>query len=136
MNGTQNDPSTNAAKPLILVVDDNQEAANTMALLLKLTGNEVHVRYDRQAGVEAAGQLRPSVIIMDISMPGMDGYQACRASREQPWGKTMKLIALSGYGQADDRQRSNQAGFDVHLVKPVDPLALQQLIDPQAQTAP
>jgi CheY-like chemotaxis protein len=120
--------NTNPPKRRVLVVDDNHDAATTLALLLKLTGNEAHTRFDGQAGVEAADSLRPQVVILDISMPGMDGYQACRFIRAQSWGKAMLLIALSGYGQADDVQRSIEAGFDTHLVKPVDLALLKALL--------
>ena len=125
---THTSPSAPAPKRRVLIVDDNQDAATTLALILKLTGNESHTRFDGQAGVEAAESLRPQVVILDISMPGMDGYQACRYIREQPWGKAMLLIALSGYGQADDIQRSIETGFDRHLVKPVDLPALKELL--------
>ena len=125
---THTSPSAPAPKRRVLIVDDNQDAATTLALILKLTGNESHTRFDGQAGVEAAESLRPQVVILDISMPGMDGYQACRYIREQPWGKAMLLIALSGYGQADDIQRSIETGFDKHLVKPVDLPALKELL--------
>ena len=118
----------NNIKRRVLVVDDNKDAADTMALLLKLTGYDVHTRYDGQAAVDAAESLRPQVVISDISMPGMDGYQACRLIREKPWGKTMLLIALSGYGQADDIQRSTEAGFDAHLVKPVEIAVVEALL--------
>ena len=118
----------NTIKRRVLVVDDNKDAADTMALLLKLTGYDVHTRYDGQAAVDAAESLRPQVVISDISMPGMDGYQACRLIREKPWGKTMLLIALSGYGQADDIQRSTEAGFDAHLVKPVEIAVVEALL--------
>lgn len=127
MDPTKNMP-TDTTKRRVLVVDDNQDAATTLALILKLTGHEAHTRYDGQTGVEAAGSLRPQVVILDISMPGMDGYQACRFIRKEPWGKAMVLIALSGYGQADDIQRSTEAGFDAHLVKPVDLAALNELL--------
>lgn len=123
-----NTTSPDATKRRVLVVDDNQDAATTLALILKLTGYEAHSRYDGKAGVEAAESLQPQVVILDISMPVMDGYQACRFIREQSWGKTMLLIALSGYGQADDMQRSTEAGFDAHLVKPVDMAVLKKLL--------
>lgn len=121
-------PAADAPKRRVLIVDDNQDAATTLAMLLKLIGNDVHACFDGQAGVEAAERLRPQVVILDISMPVMDGYQACRFIREQPWGKSIVLIALSGYGQDDDIQRSTEVGFDAHLVKPVDLPTLKKLI--------
>ena len=128
MDSNTNNTTPGLLKRRVLVVDDNQDAATTLALLLKLTGHEAHTRFDGSAGVEAAEDLRPQVIILDISMPGMDGYQACRFIREQPWGRPILLIALSGYGQEDDKRRSREAGFDAHLVKPVDLAALKGLL--------
>lgn len=125
-NGRQPGP-----KRRVLVIDDNQDAATTLAMLLKLTGNEAHTRFDGRAGIEAAENLRPQVIILDISMPDLDGYQTCRLIREQPWGRNMLLIALSGYGQAEDKRRSAEAGFDAHLVKPVDLPSLNELLASQ-----
>lgn len=116
------------AKRRVLVVDDNQDAATTLSMLLKLLGNDVYTRHDGRAGIEAADSLRPQVVILDISMPGLDGYQTCRLIREQPWGQAMTLIALSGYGQEDDKRRSREAGFDAHLVKPVDLSRLNELL--------
>ena len=120
--------SVPARKRQVLVVDDNHDAAKTLAMLLKLLGNEVHTRHDGLSGVEAAESLRPQVAILDISMPGMDGYQAAQRIREQPWGQHLMLIALSGYGQEEDKRRSREAGFDTHLVKPVDMSALSELL--------
>ena len=120
--------SVPARKRQVLVVDDNHDAARTLAMLLKLLGNEVHTRHDGLSGVEAAESLRPQVAVFDISMPGMDGYQAAQRIREQPWGQHLMLIALSGYGQEEDKRRSREAGFDTHLVKPVDMAALNELL--------
>ena len=123
-----NNTTPGVLKRRVLIVDDNQDAATTLALILKLTGHEAHIRFDGQTGVEAAESLRPQVVILDISMPGMDGYQACRFIREQPWGKPVLLVALSGYGQEDHKRRSTEAGFDAHLVKPVDLTTLKELL--------
>ncbi|XWW44703.1 PAS domain S-box protein [Fibrella sp. USSR17] len=116
------------SKRRILVVDDNKDAATTLAMLLKLTGNETHTRFDGLAGVEAAEALRPQVVLLDINMPVMDGYQACRLIKEKPWAKDTLLIALSGYGQDEDKRRSKEAGFAEHLVKPVDLAQLTTLL--------
>jgi PAS domain S-box-containing protein len=110
----------------ILVVDDNVDAAFTLQMLLKLKGFHTDVRYGGQEAIEAAESLAPEVILMDISMPGMSGYDACRLIRQQPWGKTIVIVALTGFGKEEDRQLSKEAGFDGHLVKPVD---LQTLLD-------
>lgn len=112
----------------ILVVDDNQDAAFTLAMLLKLKGNEVYTRYDGHAAVAAAESLQPDVIILDIAMPNLDGYETCQLIRKQPWAKDIFLVALSGYGQEKDKLLSRQAGFDDHLVKPVDLDALTRLL--------
>ena len=104
----------------ILVVDDNVDAANTLHDLLDLDGFEVTTAYDGVAAVSAAAAIQPEVVVMDIGMPGMNGYDAARLIREQPGGKGMVLIALTGWGQATDKKRASLAGFDHHLVKPVD----------------
>ena len=108
------------SRPRILVIDDNADAALSLSMLLKLKGYEVQSRLSGQAGLQAADEWRPGVIVCDISMPGLDGYQTARLIREQPWGAAIYLLALTGYGQAEDKQRSEAAGFDAHLVKPVD----------------
>ncbi len=118
------DIPTNVDTLRILVIDDNPDATMTLGMLLTLKGYETHTRTSGQAGVEAAKQLRPSVILLDIGMPGLDGYETCRLIREQPWGQRITVIALTGYGQEEDRQRTRDAGFDGHLVKPVDLEAL------------
>ncbi len=117
----------------ILIVDDNRDAADSLALLLRLTGNEVHTAYDGVAGVEAAERLRPDVVLLDVGMPRLNGYDACRRIRSRPWCNGTVLIALTGWGQEHDRRCSTEAGFDAHLVKPVDPIALSQIISSRAQ---
>ncbi len=113
-------PPGNGAARKILVVDDNQDAANTLELLLDMDGFQVTTVYDGVAAVAAAETEAPDVIIMDIGMPGMDGYAAARTIRQQVHGKDMMLIALTGWGQSTDRKRATEAGFNHHLVKPVD----------------
>ena len=119
------------ATPLrrILVVDDNRDAATTLAMLLDLTGNETHTAYDGQEAVEAAATLRPDVIVLDIGLPKLNGYEACRKIREQPWSKDIVIVALTGWGQEEDRRKSKEAGFDGHLVKPADHAVLTKLLD-------
>ena len=104
----------------ILVVDDNVDAADTLEALLCMDGFEVTTAYDGIAAVAAAENTRPDVVVMDIGMPGMDGYDAARRMRQQPGGQDMVLIALTGWGQSTDKNRASDAGFDYHLVKPVD----------------
>jgi signal transduction histidine kinase/ActR/RegA family two-component response regulator len=116
----------------ILVVDDNRDSAESLAMLLKLTGNETRTAYDGLEAVEAAARFRPDVVLMDVGLPNLNGYDAARRIREQPWGKGMVLVALTGWGQDEDRQKSKEAGFNDHLVKPLDHAALMQLL---AETA-
>lgn len=112
----------------ILVADDNQDQAESLAQLLRLSGNEVEVVHDGVALVEAAERLRPQAAIVDIGMPGLDGYEAARRIRGEAWGKAMKLVAQTGWGREEDRKRALAAGFDAHLVKPVEPGALLKLL--------
>jgi len=112
----------------ILIVDDNPDSADSLAMLLKIKGYEVGTAYDGEQAVEAAGTLRPNVVLLDIGMPKLNGYEACCRIREQPWGQGMFLIALTGWGQEDDRRRTEEAGFNQHMVKPVDPAALMELL--------
>jgi len=113
----------------ILVVDDNRDSADSLSEILKMLGNDIHTAYDGQEGVDAAGDFRPDVILLDIGLPKLNGYEACRRIREQPWGKDVVMIAATGWGQRNDRLRANAAGFDHHLVKPVDPQALIDLLN-------
>jgi CheY-like chemotaxis protein len=96
--------------------------------LLTFMGNDTRTAYDGQQGVDAAGEYRPDVILLDIGLPSLNGFEACRLIREQPRGKRVVIIALTGWGQDEDRRRSREAGFDHHLVKPVDPQALMKMI--------
>jgi CheY-like chemotaxis protein len=120
----------------ILVVDDNHDAADTLAMMLKLTGNQVHTCYDGISAVAAAGTFNPMVILLDIGMPDVNGYETCRMIREKPWGEPIIIIALTGYGLEEDIRKSKEAGFNAHLLKPVDlnelVSALDKLISKQA----
>lgn len=117
------------AKRRILVVDDNEDSAVSLEMMLQLLGNEVRSARDGYKAVELAGQFRPQVILMDIGMPHLNGYEATRCIREQPWGRDMAIIALSGWGQEKDRAKSKEAGCDGHLVKPVELSELEKLLD-------
>jgi signal transduction histidine kinase len=112
----------------ILVADDNRDTASTLAILLKMMGNDVRTAHDGSEAVQAAGAFHPQVALLDIGMPKMNGYEAARTIREEPWGKKMILIAVTGWGQDEDRRKSEEAGFDQHMVKPVDPQALMKLL--------
>jgi CheY-like chemotaxis protein len=112
----------------ILVVDDNQESADSLATLLQIHGHATFVAYDGLEALAAAEQLRPEVVLLDIGLPKLNGYEVCRRIRERPLGKRMVLIALTGWSQEEDRRKSREAGFDAHLVKPVDLSALLKLL--------
>jgi signal transduction histidine kinase len=112
----------------ILVVDDNPDAAESLAMLLKLSGHDVHIAHDGLEAVEEAAKLQPDVILLDIGLPRLDGYEAARRIRKQPRDKGVILVALTGWGQDEDRRRSEEAGFDAHMIKPVDLDALANLL--------
>jgi PAS domain S-box-containing protein len=112
----------------ILVVDDNRDSANSMAIMLKLMGNEVRTAHDGIEAIETAQEFRPKAILMDLGMPRLNGYEATRRIREQPWGRGMLIIALTGWGQEADRSQSQEAGCDGHLVKPVNLSDLESLL--------
>jgi CheY-like chemotaxis protein len=112
----------------ILVVDDNVDIADSLAMMLEMTGNEVRTAHDGLEGVAAAAAYRPDMILLDIGMPKMNGYEACRRIREQPWGKGILIAAVTGWGQEEDKRRSQEAGFDHHLLKPVELTAIAKLL--------
>lgn len=118
-----------ASRLRILVVDDNQDAANSMAAMLELMGHEARVAFDGLAALDLAAEFRPNVALLDIGMPRLNGLETARRLRQQGWSKRLTLVALTGWGQAEDRRRSRAAGFDRHLVKPVDLEALNSLLD-------
>jgi PAS domain S-box-containing protein len=120
-----------AAGPLakrVLVVDDNVDAADSIAMILRLTGYDVRCVYDGPSVLEAAKVYRPDVVVLDIGLPGLSGYDVAKKLREQPEFRCTPLVAVTGYGQEEDRRRSKEAGFDCHLTKPVDPFALQAFV--------
>jgi CheY-like chemotaxis protein len=113
----------------ILLVDDNVDGARSLALLLRKEGHEIEVAHDGPAALDAAVRFRPEVVLLDIGLPkGMDGYEVARRLRQVPGLKDVLLVALTGFGQDEDRQRSSEAGFQVHLVKPLDPAVLRELL--------
>ncbi len=123
-------PATVTAAPprRILVVDDNVDAASSLAMLLKMTGNETQAAHDGLEALEATERFRPDVVLLDIGLPKLNGYEVCRRIREQPWGKNIVMVALTGWGQEEDRRKSTEAGFNAHMVKPVDYAALTALL--------
>jgi PAS domain S-box-containing protein len=117
-----------APKRRVLVVDDNVDAAKSIAMILKLSGYDVHCVHDGPTALEAAQAYRPDVVVLDIGLPGMSGYEVAQRLRERPEFKRTPLVAVTGYGQDEDRRLSKEAGIDHHLTKPVDPSALQRFV--------
>ncbi len=125
----------------VLVVDDNRDAADSLALLLRAHGLTVHVAYDGAQALDLAERVRPAVVLLDIGLPDMSGLEVARALRRAAWGARLTLIAVTGWGQPDDRRATREAGIDIHRVKPVAPEELLALIDaaadpPLSDTAP
>ena len=120
---------SSGSKRRILVVDDNLDSAESMTMMLQLLENEVRTAHDGLTAVELAEQFRPQVILMDIGMPNLNGYEATQRIREQPWGHGVVIIALTGWGQEEDRTRSKEAGCDGHMVKPVNLPDLEKLLE-------
>jgi PAS domain S-box-containing protein len=118
---------TRGPRRRVLVVDDNSDAAESLAEVLGIVGHEVRTAHDGEAGVAAAAEFRPDVVLMDLGMPGVDGCEAARRIRAEPWGAGPVLVALTGWGSDDDRRRTHDAGFDRHLVKPVALAALTEV---------
>ena len=112
----------------ILVVDDNRDAARSLAIMLKLMGNETQIAHDGLQALDVAAAFRPDVVMLDIGMPKLNGYDTAQRLRQQAWGRDMVLVALTGWGQEDDKRRSLEAGFSSHMVKPVNLAALQTLL--------
>jgi signal transduction histidine kinase len=121
-------PAQASASLRILVADDNVDAASTLAMFLELMGHVVQYVGDGEAAVQAAASFKPDVTLLDIGMPKLNGYEVCRQIREQPGGQAIFVVAVTGWGQPEDRRTSQRAGFDQHLVKPVEPAALEALI--------
>jgi PAS domain S-box-containing protein len=118
----------NSTRHRVLVADDNADSASSLGTLLEMLGNDVNTANDGAEAVELAERFRPNLILLDIAMPKLNGYEACRRIREQPWAKNVRLVAMTGWGQREDKLQSQKAGFDLHLVKPVDPAALETLL--------
>jgi CheY-like chemotaxis protein len=109
-------------------VDDNQDGAHSLAMLLQMQGNEVHTVYDGPEAVAAISDFHPDVVLLDIGLPTLNGYETARRMRALPDSRDALIIALTGWGQEEDRRRSREAGFDHHLVKPVDLQTLETLL--------
>ena len=128
-SGAEAAPRTSTgAHSRVLVVDDMRDTAESLASLLKLRGHETFVAFDGREALRMADELRPDVVILDVGMPGMSGYEVARALRGRPWAADVLLIAVSGWGQDKDRERATEAGFDVHFTKPADPERIQAVL--------
>ncbi len=112
----------------VLVADDNQDAADSLGLILELAGHQVRVAHGGHSALQIAAEFHPDVVLLDIGMPDLNGYDTARALRAAPGGEDLELIALTGWGHPDDKRRAAEAGFDRHLTKPVDPAALEALL--------
>jgi CheY-like chemotaxis protein len=117
-----------AARRRVLIVDDNEAALEMLRTLVGMLGHEVKTASDGLEAIEAADSFRPDAVLMDLGMPKLDGYEAARRLRQQPWGQNMLLVAVTGWGQEQDRQRTKDIGFDHHLVKPVEAAMLRRLL--------
>ncbi|HXT22784.1 MAG TPA: response regulator, partial [Thermoanaerobaculia bacterium] len=126
------EPAADEARPLrsrrVLVVDDNRDSADSLALLLEMVGEEVAVAYDGEAALKTAETFQPEVVLLDLGLPKLNGFEAARRLRQREGGTRPVLIALTGWGQEDDRRRSRDAGFDFHITKPVDFQVLKGLL--------
>jgi len=120
--------SDDSRRRRILVVDDNEDAAESLAALLSINGHDTRLAYDGPDALREAERFRPDVVFLDIGMPTLDGHETAKLIRRQPWGRDMVLIALTGWGQSEDRRRSKDAGFNHHLVKPADPVMVTTLL--------
>jgi CheY-like chemotaxis protein len=131
-------PSGSQASLRILVVDDSPDTAASLALLLELKGHAVRTAADGPEAVQAAEEFLPHAVLLDLSLPTMNGFEAARRIRQEAWGTSMLLIAATGWGEDQDRARSSESGFDHHLVKPIDPVSLLRLLataDPATRAA-
>jgi len=112
----------------VLIVDDNEDAANSLAMILKLGGHETASVYTAVDALQRAAVFRPDVVLLDIGLPGMDGYEVAQKMRELPGLRDIRLVAVTGYGRSDDRLRARDAGFDDHLTKPVEFAVLERTL--------
>jgi len=130
-------PARSSAKPArrsmagrrrVLIVDDNVDAAETLSMVVATMGHDAETVHNGPAALDAASNKRPDLVLLDISMPGMDGFTVARRLRSQPGLRDIRVVALTGFGQQADRRRTREAGFDDHLVKPVSPEDLRRLL--------
>jgi CheY-like chemotaxis protein len=129
----QTEPAAVAAtahrRSRVLIVDDNRDSADTLAALLEAWGHEVRTLYDGPSAITAAAEFQPRVVLLDIGLPKMNGYEVAAQLRKTAKGRSLILVAFTGYGQDEDRRRVREAGFDYHLVKPLEPIELEKILD-------
>jgi CheY-like chemotaxis protein len=121
-------PATAPRRFRILVVDDNHDSALSMAMMLQIMGHDTRTAHDGESAVSTAETFLPEVMLLDIGLPKLNGYEVAQRIREKTWGQSMYLIAVTGWGQDEDRQRSSEVGLNLHMVKPVEPAALEKLL--------
>jgi PAS domain S-box-containing protein len=126
--------SCRANKRRVLIVDDNADALASLSMVVRALGSETFDAHDGLEAIESASNLRPDVILMDIGMPRLNGYDAARRIRQEPWGHEVLMVATTGWGKEEDRRRSKEAGFDLHLVKPIDISAVQEVLASSVRT--
>ena len=112
----------------ILVVDDNADSALSLALMLSMMGHDTRTAHDGEEAVATAEAFRPQVVLLDIGLPKLNGYEVAQRIRQQEWGTSMFLVAVTGWGQDEDRRRSEDVGMNLHMVKPVEPSALDRML--------
>ena len=120
----------------ILVVDDNHDSALSLAMILSIMGHETRTAHDGEMAVVTAESFLPDIVLLDIGLPKLNGYEVAQRIREQPWGASMFLIAVTGWGQDEDRQRSSEVGLNAHMVKPVEVSVLEKLLTELPQNPP
>jgi CheY-like chemotaxis protein len=117
----------------VVIIDDNQDAASTMSMLVEQLGGSARTAHDALSGLAAVHEFQPAIVFLDIGLPGIDGYEACRRLRQTRSERHLIIVAVTGWGQSQDKQRALDAGFDAHLTKPVDPMALARVLAGRAQ---
>jgi|SRR5215207_10470713 len=125
-------PNESPSARRVLIADDNEDSATMLSLIVKLQGHTVFTAFNGEQALELAEKERPDVLVLDIGMPQMDGYKVAQCIRRFPWGQRVKLIAATGYGEAQDVERAKAAGFDHHLLKPMEAEAIERLIRDEA----
>ena len=123
------DGQTGTRKCRVLIVDDLMDNADSLAVLLRMLGHDIRTAYDGEEAVTAAEEFQPQVVLLDIGMPRMNGYETIRRIRREPWGGRICFVAVTGWGKEEDRRRTEEAGFDFHMVKPIDPYELMRVLD-------